>query len=435
MSGLGAALVFFYERPNRYGLHALAGSLEAAGLFDPPQLYFLRREADLLAALPGILERHAPVAAAFSFSSHQVPKTAALVAQVRRIAGEKTLLIAGGPHATGDPAGALALGFDCVAVGEGEETIRELVRTWMAGADLGAVRGLALRDAAGALRRTGRRAPCEIENFPSFAAGHHKFGPVEITRGCPFGCPFCQTAGLFGRRVRHRSVAAIARHVWTMVRNGIRDIRFISPNAFAYGSSDGLQPEIGRMEELLAAVTKLLLPGGKVFFGSFPSEVRPEFVTPETVALVRRFAANTDLVMGAQSGSPAQLARLGRGHSVAAIRRAVHLAGGAGLTPIVDFIFGMPGETAEDRRLTLDLAREIAGQGAVIHAHPFTPLPGTPWAAEPAQPPAKEVRRALSELAAQGALHGDWARKEREALASAASDSGQALPSGRARIP
>lgn len=413
-AGREAALVFFYERPNRYGLHALAGSLEAAGLFDPPRLFFVRSEADLLAELPRLRERHAPLAVAFSFFSAQAPRVAAIVARVRRLAGPGTLLIAGGPHATGAPAATLALGFDLVAVGEGEETIRELVAAWLAGEDCGAVRGIVSRDGAGGVRVAGRRAPCAIEAYPSFAAAHHKFGPIEITRGCPFGCPFCQAAALFGRRVRHRSVEAVARHVWTMVRNGIRDIRFVSPNAFAYGSADGLLADPARLEELLVEVRRHLLPGGKVFFGSFPSEVRPEFVTPETVALVRRYAANADLVMGAQSGSPAMLARLGRGHGVEAIRRAVRCAREAGLTPIVDFIFGMPGETEEDRRLTLELVREIAAAGGVIHAHPFTPLPGTPWASERAVPLTAEVRRALSRLAGQGALYRDWGHKERE---------------------
>jgi B12-binding domain/radical SAM domain protein len=413
------ALVFLYERPNRYGLHALAGSLEAARLVDPPRLYFPRRAADLLEELPALLLRHAPVAVACSLFTAQAGRTAEFLARARAIGGRQLLLLGGGPHPSGDPAGALALGFDAVAVGEGEETIRDLVRRWLAGEALDGVPGVAVPDGSGGARLGGRRAPCDLERFPGFAAAHHKFGPVEITRGCPFGCPFCQTAGLFGRRVRHRSVDAVCRHVHVMVRNGIRDIRFISPNAFAYGSADGLRPEPARIGELLAEVSKLLLPGGRLFFGSFPSEVRPEFVTPETVALVRRHAANTDLVMGAQSGSPAQLAALGRGHGPGEIRAAVGVALAAGLVPIVDFIFGMPGETAEDRALTLGLAREIAARGAVIHAHSFTPLPGTPWAGAPARPLAPEVRRALSELAARGALHGDWARKEREALRGA----------------
>ena len=80
-------------------------------------------------------------------------------------------------------------------------------------------------------------------------------------------------------------------------------------------------------------------------------------------------------------------------------------------------MFGLPGEGEEDRRLSLALAAELAEAGAVIHPHPFTPLPGTRWEDEPPRPLGPEVRRALSRLAARGALHGDWRLKEEAALA------------------
>ena len=47
--------------------------------------------------------------------------------------------------------------------------------------------------------------------------------------------------------------------------------------------------------------------------------------------------------------------------------------------PHVDFVFGFPGETTEDRQLSLRLMEKmIEEQGAKIHAHTYLPLPGTP---------------------------------------------------------
>jgi B12-binding domain/radical SAM domain protein len=278
------------------------------------------------------------------------------------------------------------------------------------------VAGLALPGPGGTVRSTGGRAPVDLDRFPAFAAAHHKLGPIEISRGCPFGCPFCQTSYHLGRQMRHRSAASVARHVALLAANGVRDVRFITPNAFAWGTTGAARPDPAKLEELLVAVREALPRPGRIFFGSFPSEVRPEFVTPETVALVRRFAANRMLVIGAQSGSPAQLEALGRGHTVEDVRRAVGHAVRAGLVPYVDLIFGLPGEGGEDRRLSIALARELAAAGTVIHVHPFMPLPGTPWAGAPARPLDPAVRRLASELAARGALHGDWRRKEGEAL-------------------
>jgi B12-binding domain/radical SAM domain protein len=412
-----AHVVFDYPRLTRYGINAVAGALEAGGDFDPPVLHFVRRDGELPVVVARALADGGRVVVAFSLLTTLAPRARGLVAALPEGPGtERLLLVAGGPHAGGDPAGTLALGFDAAVVGEGEEAFGDLVRAWGAGLPLDDVPGLALPGGPDGLRATGRRLPVDLDAFPAFAAAHHKLGPIEISRGCPFGCPYCQTSYHLGRRMRHRSVDAVARHVRLLAANGVRDVRFITPNAFAYGSADGLRPDLARLEELLAAVREALPAPGRIFFGSFPSEVRPEFVTPATVALVRRFAANTMLVIGAQSGSPAQLAALGRGHGVAEVRSAVAVAAGAGLVPYVDFIFGLPGETEEDRVLSVALAGELADAGAVIHAHPFMPLPGTPFAGEPARPVPAPVRRALSALAARGALHGDWRRKEAEAL-------------------
>jgi B12-binding domain/radical SAM domain protein len=411
------AIAFFYPRPARYGINAVAGALEPGGDFDPPELHFCRSEADLQARVPALLRQHGRAIVAFSLLSRFAPRAAPLVAALRSGARPGTLLfVAGGPHAGGDPGGTLALGFDVAVTGEGEESFRDLVRAWGEGSPLDGVAGLALPGPGGRARLTGRRAPADLDRFPSFAAAHHKLGPIEISRGCPFGCPFCQTSYHLGRGMRHRSAASVARHVALLAANGVRDVRFITPNAFGWGTAGAGRPDPARLEVLLAAAREALPRPGRIFFGIFPSEVRPEFVTAETVALVRRYAANTTIVIGAQSGSPEQLEALGRGHTVEHVRHAVGHVARAGLVPYIDLIFGLPGEREADRRLSIALARELAGAGAVIHVHPFMPLPGTPWAGEPARPLDPAVRRLVSELAARGALHGDWRRKEEEAL-------------------
>jgi radical SAM superfamily enzyme YgiQ (UPF0313 family) len=144
-----------------------------------------------------------------------------------------------------------------------------------------------------------------------------------------------------------------------------------------------------------------------------PSEVRPEHVNAATLGLVRRWAANDNLAIGAQSGSQAQLDAAGRGHGVADIVAAVRATLGAGLKANVDFIFGLPDETEEDQELTMALVRRLAGLGARIHAHWFIPLPGTRFAARRPAPPAPRFAAELARLAAAGALYGQWEAQER----------------------
>jgi radical SAM superfamily enzyme YgiQ (UPF0313 family) len=91
----------------------------------------------------------------------------------------------------------------------------------------------------------------------------------------------------------------------------------------------------------------------------------------------------------------------------------VRIAIECGFRPNVDFIFGMPGEDAVAQRASLDLAGELAGLGARIHAHAFMPLPGTPWRdAQPAFIPLATLTE-LDRLSRQGASYGHW-RKQAE---------------------
>ena len=148
-------------------------------------------------------------------------------------------------------------------------------------------------------------------------------------------------------------------------------------------------------------------------FGTFPSELRPEHVSPRALALVARYCDNRAVLIGGQSGSDRMLERMGRGHDAASVERAARLAIEAGLAPSVDLIFGFPGEEEVDRAATRALALRLVEAGARIHAHAFMPLPGTPWAAAPQAKIDARSRILLERLASQGRVHGSWRRQER----------------------
>jgi B12-binding domain/radical SAM domain protein len=195
-----------------------------------------------------------------------------------------------------------------------------------------------------------------------------------------------------------------------MADHGLRDVRFITPTCLSYGSP-GPDPDLDAVEELLSGVREELPPHGRIFFGSFPSEIRPEHVTPEAMRLLKRYVANDNVIIGAQSGSDRVLAAAGRGHGVQPVRDAVRIAVEHGFRPNVDFIFGMPGETEDDLRASLRLASDLADLGARIHTHTFMPLPGTPWRdAEPAFIPLEAMRH-LDRLAQRGDAYGHWRKQ------------------------
>ena len=324
----------------------------------------------------------------YSFASPQAPGV------FREVGSAKTdtIFIAGGPHPSGCPEETLEY-FDYVVIGEGEETLPELISALQNNSDLSAVKGIAYKD-DGKVILTGGRDDVDLDRYSPFKPP--LLGPIEITRGCPWSCAYCQTPRLFGHKMRHRSVEAICKF-----DKYYEDKRLVSPNAFAYGS-DGITPNEAAVEKLLSSLS------GNIYFGTFPSEVRPEFVTPKMLELVNTYCANKELHLGGQSGSDRVLKAIHRGHGAAEVITAVERTHDAGLTPVVDFIFGMPGEREEDQRMTLDCINTIIKEGGKVRAHYFMPLPGTELADTTPELLSPEIEKLLGKLALGKKLTGSW---------------------------
>lgn len=364
---------FRYSKKNSYSFAVLSPLLPEARFVDKP--------------VNGIM--------IYSFTTRQAAK----VFREVKSAGTDSIFIAGGPHPSGAPEETLEY-FNYIVIGEGEETLPELVKVIQERENPGKVFGIAFRDPrTNKVVITPKRPYVDLDSYPCFDPEKLR-APIEISRGCPWGCKYCQTPRLFGKEVRHRSIDSIVKNA-----EYYNDLRFIASNALGYGS-DGIHPRFDKVEKLLSALHKL--PDKKIFFGTFPSEVRPEFVTDESAELVRKYCANDSLSLGAQSGSDRILKEIRRGHTVEDSISAVECCLEHEITPAVDFIFGLPTETEEDQEKSLDLVRWICKKGGTVRAHYMTPLPGTPYASAVPAEVTDRVRRELGKLALGGKLTGYW---------------------------
>ena len=407
-------LIFVLTNQNRNSVAALAGALDVAEGLGDLRISMLWDQEGLVGRIAQAARELDRVVIAFSFATASASAVFQRVAELRDALGQahaRVLMVAGGPHATGDSEGSLVQGIDIAVRGEGEETLPALLRAWLGGAPLDDVPGLAFRR-GGDLLMTRPAPPVDIESYPPHSIKHGRWGFIEISRGCPWTCRYCQTSFSMGARMRHRSVSHIAEAIREAMAVGYSYARFITPNAFAYGAPDGRQVNLAAIEDLLRTVSDLV-GRERTYLGTFPSEVRPESVSPEAVALVRRYAANKTLLLGAQSGSEEMLRRMHRGHGVEEIRRAADAILAGGLKPTVDFIFGLPGETDHDRGKTVALMRELTAAGAVIHSHMFMPLPGTPWESELPGAMSLELESLLGELGRKGQHSGRVGRQAR----------------------
>lgn len=411
-------VVLHYRRTATYGLNVLLGALEQE--LGPDPGVGIVEASGIDAALAAVAEaqlRGDEVLVAWSFYSPELPTVLGELARFAHEAPGPVRHVCGGVHASAEPVATLAAGFDLVVVGEGEEPFVELVRVLRDAAasrtqpDWARVPGLARVGSDGAPVRNEPAARHPLGRYPAFARRRGRYNPIEITRGCVYGCTFCQTPFMFKARFRHRPVQDVADHAAQMVASGRRDVRFLTPTALSYGSSDE-SVQLDAVASLLGSVRAAVGSHARIFFGTFPSEVRPEHVTPQAMALIRRYCDNDNLVIGGQSGSEDLLVRTNRGHGVEVIVDAVRIARAAGLLPNVDLLFGMPGERPEEVALSLDLADRLAALGARVHGHTFMPLPGTPLRDADAGRLDMQTRNRLERLASDGSLYGSWRRQE-----------------------
>ncbi len=302
----------------------------------------------------------------------------------KHISSSKLTTAIGGPHASGDPLKILKMGAEYVIIGEGEVTFPEFIRTLAINEfkheSIKTMPGIAYLNEAGKFIRTPSQTRIRLDEHCPYSDSKDFpiHPPIELMRGCAFRCRFCQVPYIYGNP-RFRSIDSIIEIVehyiqyFKPLKKNV-DIRFIAPNSLGYMEKKRGQPNYDALAELMKRLAQYDI---RVFFGTFPSEIRPEYVTDKILTLFDG-VANRQMSVGFQSGSDRVLSEMRRGHSVADGLHAFDLLTSHGFTPVFDFLLGVPTETIDEQWQTLRLIRKL-GKKARARLHYFIPLPGTPW--------------------------------------------------------
>ncbi|HPA44135.1 MAG TPA: radical SAM protein [bacterium] len=294
-----------------------------------------------------------------------------------------TVLI-GGPHATAVPEQTLQSGnhFDVAVIGEGEQTLPDLLGVLIDGGDLSKVRGIVYRDSQGKIIRTENRETIvdldslpfpawdllsgfpQAYNPPYFKVRRLPSTSLVTSRGCPYTCIFCDTS-VFGDRVRGYSpeyLLEMIRHLVTDYR--IRDLTF-EDDTFML------------LPRRLQAICEALIRSNLRLSWSCNSRV--DLVKPDLLDLMRR-AGCWHISFGIESGSQAILDRLGKRITLAQIEEAVRITRRAGIRAKGFFIVGSPGETIETLEQTDELMHRLPLSDVSVMC--MTPFPGSPLSQE-----------------------------------------------------
>ncbi len=179
------------------------------------------------------------------------------------------------------------------------------------------------------------------------------------SRGCPAMCTFClwpQTHS--GHRWRLRSIPDIVNECKWALENfpGLKEI-FFDDDTFNYKKE--------RTIELCKELKKLN------FTWSCTSRVTTDY---ETLKAMREAGCRL-MIVGYESGDQQILKNIKKGATIDMARRYTKDAHNLGLTIHGDFIVGLPGESRESIRKTIDFAKELNTETIQVSiAHPY---PGT----------------------------------------------------------
>lgn len=265
---------------------------------------------------------------------------------------------------------------DAVARGEYEYTMRDLAKTLTVKGDLKSVLGLTFRRGDEIIHNPARPYIENLDEIP-FVSGIYKrflkienyFNPnalypmvtITTSRGCPFPCTFCvypQT--LMGRGFRLRSVENVVDEMEYIAEN------FPQANAIFF-EDDTMTVNKKRCKELAEVIIKK----GINISWTANARVGLDFETMRTM----KKAGCRSLCVGFESGSQKILENMKKKVKLQEMEEFINNAKKAGILIHGCFMAGLPGETKETLRETLELAKRLSPD--TVQFYPVMIYPGT----------------------------------------------------------
>ncbi|RLC67383.1 MAG: hypothetical protein DRI48_02470 [Chloroflexi bacterium] len=293
--------------------------------------------------------------------------------RLARLAGEAgALVVVGGTHISAIPE-TLSPDMDLGVIGEGEETLAEIVRLLQACdsrpglSHWAEVPGLVFRKPDGGLHITRPRAPIEpLDRIPfparDLLSPDSKYYHLISSRGCPYNCVFCSSTRFWGG-VRFHSPEYV-----------VQEIEMIL---------DKYQPQhLTFFDDLFIAsrkrlrrIVELIRQQGIHERVAFQLTVRANLIDEETIDLLQQMNV-FDVLIGLESGNERALRFLKSNVTLEQNQRAVDLLHAGGIGVSATFIIGAPHETRQEILQTLAFIKRNPLSEARTYV--LTPLPGTP---------------------------------------------------------
>ena len=302
-------------------------------------------------------------------------KEALSFAEQARLVLPMAIICLGGMHPTISPEESIKPeAIDFVVRGEGEETMLELVEAIERGTSILEVKGVTHKGACGIIHNPDRKQIINLDSIP-FPARHlfnqQKYTypdalyspcfPIMTSRGCNGKCTYCCTKQMFiGFRVR--SAKNIVDEIEFLIKeHGAREIHIWDDN-FTLIKSRVFEVR----DEIKARGIKIKV--------SFPNGIRVDSVNEEVLQALKDMGTYS-IAFGVESGNQEVLNDIKKGITLEQVETAFKIAKKIGLETWGFFMLGLPADTKETIKETIEFAKKLDPDIAKFHI--LKPYPGS----------------------------------------------------------
>lgn len=280
-----------------------------------------------------------------------------------------SVIIFGGVHPTVSPMDILCHPhIDAVVQGEGENALIKIYNHVKSRTSYSHVENLVFIHNGKPIFNKQSAIPPTLDAYPVFP--YHLFtdhnydlGFILSSRGCPYKCIFCSCSVMPGSQsYRFRSATSVADEIELLYRkHGIRSIMFIDDNFMVNHL---------RIRELIAEIRRRGLENHL----HYTFQARGDNSDYGLFQEMHRVGFNC-VLFGLETSSEELMNTIKKGETVAQCIKGIKIAKSAGLHVGATFIFGLPGETRQERENCVRLAKQLDIE--TVRFNNVVPYPGT----------------------------------------------------------
>jgi anaerobic magnesium-protoporphyrin IX monomethyl ester cyclase len=315
--------------------------------------------------------------------THEWPAVVRLIDLIRGRFPDAAIVI-GGEHVTSLPEFSLLTSkADIAVLGEGEETIVELVRALRRHQPLNTVAGIAHRQTDCVQVNARRERKIDVDSIPTPAWEYfslrtyhqHRFEgslyssrmtiPILATRGCPYQCTYCSAPNMWVPR-------------W-IPRDPVKVVDEIEMYVKRYGAGNFPFQDLTAIiqREWIKAFCEELIRRNLNIQWQLPTGTRSEAIDPEIAHLLKK-SGMTTMSYAPESGSDRTRRLIKKKMTAEKLFASVDAAAGAGLDVTAFLVIGFPHDTPEDLAENLPFLDELARRGVSdVGINFYMALPGT----------------------------------------------------------